>query len=158
MCHRPFTYCSVFLLVGFFFVFCFLLFHFRDPQKHKQALIVSVLAQVLIVRWLLLSSMSPGMQCYNKPGGLKDRKGEGRRRGKKNKKRSLKKGVRREWFFSHLFPGVLQQGFSLELPHFISCCAYLCVSMRARALGRVCVCALRACVNYVRVSLHCGDL
>lgn len=54
----------------------------------------------------------------NKQGGLKYREVVERKRGKK---------VRREWFFSLLFPWVLQQGFSLELPHFISCCAYLCV-------------------------------
>lgn len=70
--------------------------------------------------------------------------------GRERKRERTKKEVRREWFFSLLFPWVLQQGFSLELPHFISCCAYVC--------ARMCVCSLRACVNYAKVLLHRGDL
>lgn len=109
-------------LFAYSFLLLLLLFHMKHRHSistNKHSLYVCMCVSFPV--WAVGCSA-------NKQGGLKYREVVERKRGKK---------VRREWFFSPLFPWVLQRGFSLELPHFISCCAYLCV-----CLCVVCMCEL----------------
>lgn len=82
--------------------------------------------------------------CLNPAGCSARRTAGGLGGGNRRQEEVLrKKEVRGKWFFYlNLFLWPLQWGFSLRLPHFISCCARFA----------------RACLSYVRVPLGCSDL
>lgn len=82
------------------------------------------------------------MQCYNKQGGLEDRKGEQRERRKRSKKRVI--------FLSSIPMGIAAGLFTRVATFHFLLCIFVCAWM--------CVCASCACASYVRVLLHRGDL